>query len=137
MDAGIKLGALDTDYDGRIRPQGNGYDVGPYELPSGTTTTTPPGDVTAGFEDGTTQGWSSLYGNAQPRVVTDVAFEGSHALRFSQAAGGHSAVGTSRQVGALSPGSTVTYHVWADQVGVTVRPFVRDSPVPARSYSTG
>lgn len=149
VDTGTTLGAPDTDYDGVPRPQGGGYDIGPYELPTGTTTTTPttttpttptttpptptststtpPGTVTAGFEDGTTQGWSGLYGNAQPRVITDVAYEGSHALRFNQATGGHSAAGTSRQLAALHPGSTVTYHVRADQGGVTVRPFVRDS----------
>lgn len=82
--------------------------------------------MTAGFEDGTTQGWTGLCGNASPRVVTDVAYEGTHALRFDQATGGHSAVETSRQLSAVRPGSTVTYHVRADQDGVTVRPFVRD-----------
>jgi hypothetical protein len=82
--------------------------------------------VTAGFEDGTAQGWTGLYGNASPRVVTDVAYEGTHALRFDQASGGHSAIGTTGRLAAVRPGSTVTYRVRADQAGVTVRPFVRD-----------
>jgi hypothetical protein len=150
VDAGTSLDAPATDYDGNPRPQGRGYDIGPYEYPSpsespspsaspsasgspspppSASPSSPPssGAVTADFEDGTTQGWAGLYGNANPRVVTDVAYEGSHALRFSLATGGHSAVGTSRQIGALRTGTTVIYHVWADQTGTVVRPFVRDA----------
>jgi hypothetical protein len=31
IDAGTPIGAPSTDYDGRPRPQGQGYDIGPYE----------------------------------------------------------------------------------------------------------
>jgi hypothetical protein len=161
VDAGTATGAPDTDIEGTARPQGAGYDIGPFEYTSDDTTppgdgngdgdggpSAPPapGDVTAGFEDGTTQGWSSLYGHANPTVTSDPVYEGTHALRFSLAGDGHSAVGTTRGLDALTPGATVTYHVYADRPGTTVAPFVRDrnhravqaSPValPAGQWTT-
>ncbi|MGW1562522.1 hypothetical protein ACWCQ1_39300 [Streptomyces sp. NPDC002144] len=84
------------------------------------------GSVTVGFEDGTSDNWSGFYGGANPVVTADVAYEGSHALRFSLSSSGHSAVGTSSNLGAVRAGSTVTYHVYAAQSATTVTPFVRD-----------
>ena len=31
IDAGTSIGAPTTDFDGNTRPQGSGYDIGPYE----------------------------------------------------------------------------------------------------------
>ncbi|MEU6539515.1 hypothetical protein [Streptomyces sp. NPDC047000] len=92
----------------------------------GGTTPPPSSGVTVGFEDGTTQNWSGYYGNANPAVTTDLAYEGTHALRFTLNSGGHTAVGTGTNLSAVQPGSTITYHVYAAQSGTTVTPFVRD-----------
>ncbi|MHC3469502.1 carbohydrate binding domain-containing protein [Streptomyces sp. 7R007] len=89
------------------------------------------GGVTVGFEDGTADHWSGFYGNANPVVTSDVAYEGTHALRFNLSATGHSAVGTSTGLGAVRAGSTVTYHVYAAQSATTVTPFVRDKSYAA------
>jgi hypothetical protein len=98
------------------------------EDPPGQDPTDPPGDggVTAGFEDGTTQGWSGYYGDADPAVTTGRAYEGTHALRFTLSPDGHTGIGTDHGLDALAPGDTVTYHVYADRPGTTVTPFVRD-----------
>lgn len=146
IDAGTSLGAPATDYDGVNRPQGAGYDIGPYEYPtststptgtpapSGTPTSTPRGTPTPtgstieiGFEDGTSDGWGGFYGNANPSVTTAEAYEGAHALLFDLSSGGHSAVGTTHNISGLTTGSTVTYHLWANQPGTTVQPFIRDT----------
>ncbi|WP_128804317.1 MULTISPECIES: right-handed parallel beta-helix repeat-containing protein [unclassified Streptomyces] len=136
VNAGTDEGAPDTDFDGVRRPQGDGRDIGPYEYVSdggsGGGSGGDGGDgVTAGFEGGTTQNWSGYYGSASPVVTTDVAYEGTHALRFNLSSSGHSAVGTSTNLGAVTAGSTVTYHVYAAQSGTTVTPFVRDKSYTA------
>ncbi|MHC3469503.1 choice-of-anchor Q domain-containing protein [Streptomyces sp. 7R007] len=137
VNAGTAKGAPGTDFDGVLRPQGDGYDIGPYEYVSGGGSGGGPGGgsggggVTVGFEDGTADHWSGFYGNANPVVTSDVAYEGTHALRFSLSATGHSAVGTSTGLGAVRAGSTVTYHVYAAQSATTVTPFVRDKSYAA------
>jgi hypothetical protein len=92
--------------------------------------------VSVGFEDGSDGGWSGYYGGADPVVTTDVAYEGTHALRFSLSSGGHSAVGTSEGLDGVEPGSTVTYHVYAAQSETTVTPFVRDANYAATMASS-
>ncbi|HEX6359034.1 hypothetical protein [Actinophytocola sp.] len=87
--------------------------------------TPPPIDVRFDFEDGTTQGWSELYGDANPRNTTDIAQHGTHALLLDADPNGHAAVGTTRGLTGLRSGTSVTYQVWADH-DLTVRPFVRD-----------
>ncbi|MEK7147067.1 MAG: choice-of-anchor Q domain-containing protein, partial [Patescibacteria group bacterium] len=43
IDKGVYLALVIKDFDGTIRPQGFGYDIGAYEYTSGTTSdTTPP-----------------------------------------------------------------------------------------------
>jgi hypothetical protein len=145
VDAGTSTGAPSTDYDGVSRPQGGTVDIGPYEYTTGTTSPSPspsdssspsPGPSTVDFEDGTTDGWSGFYGNANASVVTGTAYDGTHALRFTLSGGGHAAVGTTRTLTALQPGSTITFHVWANQAGTTVRPFVRDTHYQATMAGT-
>ncbi|MFC4909357.1 hypothetical protein [Actinomadura gamaensis] len=105
-----------------LTAQGPAFHDAMTSSPPTTPPTTPPGAVTVGFEDGTTQGWSGYYGNAGPAVTTDLAYEGTHALHFTQNTNGHTAVGTTTN---LTPGATITYHVHATQP-TTVTPFTRD-----------
>jgi hypothetical protein len=47
IDAGTATDAPATDFDGNPRPQGAGYDIGPYEFGSGSGTIDPPTKLTA------------------------------------------------------------------------------------------
>ncbi|CAM3578189.1 hypothetical protein KIPE111705_15175 [Kibdelosporangium persicum] len=88
---------------------------------------TPPVGPRFDFEDGTTQGWSRFYGDPRPRITSEIAQHGSRALMLDATADGHAAVGTTSGLTGLRTGTTVTYQVWADRDGITVRPFVRDA----------
>jgi hypothetical protein len=96
------------------------------------------------FDNGSTSGWAGFWGTATTSLTANPVYDGTGALLITTSAHMYSAVGTTRDVGGLRPGSTATFHVWTDGVAGGVRPFVQDDrfvvyfprtddyPLPAR-----
>ena len=79
------------------------------------------------FEDGTTQGWATRWGALGVAPEQGVAFSGSHGLALAVPGAGYPAAGVDTNLARVTPGSTVTYRLWAPpDVGISVSPMVLD-----------
>ncbi len=79
------------------------------------------------FEDGTTQAWATRWGSLGVTNETPTAVSGSHGLALTSTGAGYPAVGVDANLDRVTPGSAVTYRVWAPAgVGVSVSPMVYD-----------
>ncbi len=132
--------ALISSYDGTPTAFGAGYRehlarpwapaAGEPTAPSAPTGQDPvsqPADPAAlfDFEDGV-DGWAARWGDVSVASSKERAATGSGSL-LVRVAGGYPAVGTESNLGAVGPGSQVTYRVWApDGVHAAVSPVVYD-----------
>lgn len=94
---------------------------------AGTTTNA---TVRFDFEDGTTQGWGTAWGNGVAVTNTTYrAYTGRHSLAVKLSATvGYPAIGQTTALAGMTPGSGVTYHVYAPNTStVAITPFVDDS----------
>lgn len=96
------------------------------------------------FEDGTAQGWHLMWGTtAAVAPATIHPWSGTHSLGVTVTGTGYPGIATYTGLAGLTPGMTVTYHVWSPVAGqVSLTPFAYDGNwaghfLPTRSLASG
>ncbi len=79
------------------------------------------------FENGTTEGWITDYGNGSASNDTSVAYNGTHSLALNLSGSGNVAFRSAAWPSGIAAGTQITYHVYAPgNAAITVEPYTID-----------